>query len=427
MPGNVDDEAPTDDHRSPRVLLALDKFKGTLTSRDAADAVRRGIERGSSEVSTQVIAVADGGDGTVEAAADAGYERQSITVSGPFGDTAHALIATHGRTAVAEVAGICGLAHQHRTDAEHSLAATSLGVGEALIALLERGFTHVILGLGGSATTDGGAGMLTGLGARLLDGDGHDLRPGGGSLGGLTTIDWSGLDPRLRDVDLLIASDVDSPLLGPTGAARMFAPQKGADAAAVESLEYGLGVFADVLAAHPPPLADATACSLVRVPGAGAAGGLGFGTLLIGGRIASGSQLMMELLDVRAAVAAADLVVTGEGSLDEQSLRGKVPVAIAAIAAEHAVPALAVVGRCSLSEDAWRAAGFGDVWQLIDVADTEASSEASCTALEQLGERLATTLAGTRPLDPAGTVAALSNLKRSGLRPDDDREVRCRS
>jgi glycerate kinase len=381
-------------HRTPRLLLAMDKFKGTLTSREASEALRRGLEQWLPTATIATLAVADGGEGTVDAAVTSGYERRSFVVSGPVGEPVTTDVAIRGKTAMVEVATVCGL-QQLPFDFKRPLDSTSRGVGELLLALAESGSSTIVLGLGGSATTDGGVGMLCALGARFLDESGVPLPPGGGALARLASIDWRGLDPLVSDLDIVIASDVDSPLLGRNGAAHMFGPQKGADEAMVELLEDGLKNLVSVLSRCPSPhMSGSTAKRIAIESGAGAAGGLGFGGRLVGSRIVSGARLVLDLLDLRSLVKEADLVITGEGCLDRQSLQGKVPVAIARIAAEEGVPTAAVVGQSRITEAEWPAAQLISVWSMNHVdKGTVASAFKSREVLGLIGAQIGAVLA----------------------------------
>lgn len=383
----------SDRGHSPRLLLALDKFKGTLTSCEAADALRRGLERGCPTASITAVPVADGGDGTVDAAVSVGYVKQAFVVSGPIGEPVTTDVAIRGNTAIIEAATVCGL-QQLPFGSRYPLESGSHGLGELILILAELGIATVVLGLGGSATTDGGAGMLSALGARFLDENGVPLPAGGGALVRLESIDWRGLSGRVHDLDIVIASDVDSPLLGPHGAAEVFGPQKGADGATVQLLEDGLKNLVSVLMRFPSPLMpDAQATLMALESGVGAAGGLGFGARLLDSRIVSGAGLVLDLLNLRALIKKTDLVITGEGCLDRQTLRGKSPVAIARIAAEEGIPTIAVVGQSALNENDWASASLATVWSMNDVdSGTAESVPTSRAVLGFIGEQIAETL-----------------------------------
>jgi len=367
-----------------RVLVAPDKFKGSLPATEVAARLAVGLSRAGVGADVVSLPVADGGDGTVDAAISAGYRRVEMGVRGPVGRPVTAAFALADGTAVIEAAQACGLSLL-APDSLAPLTATSKGVGELILAATRMGAKRVMLGLGGVATTDGGAGLVQALGARLTDAAGLGLPPGGAALARLATL---GLD-RLRDlsgVEFLVASDVDNPLLGPSGAARVYAPQKGASPEDVKLLEAGLERWADVAE---------SACGLIArdAPGAGAAGGLGFAALLfLGARMRPGIELLLEMLSFGQRLDGARLVITGEGSLDAQSLHGKAPVGVARAAAGHdpAVPVVAVAGVCTLSAAQLREAGIAAAYALTDVEPDVSRSIANAGPLvERLAERIA--------------------------------------
>jgi glycerate kinase len=261
------------------------------------------------------------------------------------------------------------------------LAATTYGTGELLRAALDAGARTIVLGVGGSATTDGGAGMLSALGARLLDGDGVPVAPGGGPLATLAAADLSGLDRRLAETEIVLASDVDNPLLGPKGAAAVYGPQKGASPADVAALDAALGRYAEVLGAR----AEAEA------PGAGAAGGVGFGALVgLGAVFRPGIDVLLDVLGFADALERADLVITGEGSLDEQTLHGKAPVGVANAARARGLDVVAVCGRLALQPAALGSAGIRRAYALTDIEPDAARCMAEAgPLLEQVAASLA--------------------------------------
>ncbi|MGW3244629.1 glycerate kinase [Streptomyces sp. NPDC001070] len=345
------------DARPSRVLIAADKFKGSLTAVEVAERLGAGLRRAAPGVVVESVPVADGGDGTVDAAVAAGFERRLVEVTGPLGDPVTAAYALCEGTAVVEMAEASGL-RRLPPGVFAPLTATTCGTGELLRAVLDAGARSVVLGVGGSATNDGGAGMLVALGARLLDGRGEPVGPGGGALAQLATADLSGLDPRLAATEVVLAGDVDNPLLGPKGAAAVYGPQKGATPQDVAMLDAALARYARVLGAG----ADAEA------PGAGAAGGLGFGAL-VGLRAAfrPGVRVLLDMLGFAGALERADLVITGEGSLDEQTLHGKAPAGVAAAARARDVDVVAVCGRLALSGAALGAVGIRRAYALTDL------------------------------------------------------------
>jgi glycerate kinase len=269
------------------------------------------------------------------------------------------------------------------------LTATSRGVGEVMAAALDAGCRHLVLGVGGSASTDGGIGMLQALGARVTNAAGHDVGPGGLGAAAAARLDITELHPDLAHATVEVACDVDNPLTGPHGAAVTYGPQKGADPDEVRLLDVALGNWADVVAA-------ATGADRRDEPGAGAAGGVGFAAAaVLGAKLRPGVTLVLDLVGFADAVAGADLVVTGEGSLDEQTLRGKAPVGVAAAAKAAHVPTVAVAGRCSLDEQSLRRAGFDGVYTLVDEAKYPDESFLSAgRLLRAIGARLAERLVG---------------------------------
>ena len=363
-----------------RVLIAADKFKGSLTAVEVAERVTAGIRAVRADAEVEAVPVADGGDGTVAAAVANGFERREAEVTGPLGAPVTAAYALRDGTAVVEMAEAAGL--QHLPPGVFApLTATTYGVGELLLAALDAGARSLVFGVGGSATTDGGAGMLAALGARLLDADGDPVPHGGGPLRELATADLSGLDPRLADVDVVLASDVDNPLTGPKGAAAVYGPQKGAGEDDVEVLDAGLRHFAEVLGET----------ERAESPGAGAAGGIGFAALIgLNARFRPGIEVLMEELSVAEAISRADLVVTGEGSLDEQTLHGKAPAGVAAAAREAGKPVVAVCGRLAIGPKELKGAGIARAYALTDIEpDVQRCIAEAGPLLQQLASRLA--------------------------------------
>ncbi|MEV6661898.1 glycerate kinase [Streptomyces nigra] len=366
------------------MLIAADKFKGSLTAVQVAERVTAGLRRAVPTAEVEALPVADGGDGTVDAAVAAGFERREVRVAGPLGDEVTAAFALRGDTAVVEMAEASGL-QRLPAGVLAPLTASTHGSGELLRAALDAGARTIVFGVGGSATTDGGAGMLTALGAHLLDADGGPVAPGGGGLADLATADLSGLDPRLAEVDLVLASDVDNPLTGPKGAPAVYGPQKGASPDDVATLDAALAHYAKVLEAVLGPRAAEHASA----PGAGAAGGIGYGALLLGARFRAGIEVMLDVLGFAPAVERADLVITGEGSLDEQTLHGKAPAGVAAAARAAGKEVVAVCGRLALAPEALGRAGIRRAYPLTD----EEPDVAVCIAdagpiLERVAERI---------------------------------------
>ncbi len=376
-----------------RLVIASDKFKGSLTAPEVAHHVAAGARRAAPDAEIALIPVADGGEGTFEAALAAGFAARTARVCGPTGESVVARFAVRGSEAVIEMAQASGLdlVPDGATDAR---GATSLGTGQLVRAALDAGCRRIVLGIGGSASTDGGAGFLQGLGAVLRDADGAELPLGGGALAQLAEVDLAGLDARLAEAELVLASDVDNPLLGRRGAAAVFGPQKGASAADVEALDAALARFVDVLAArgHEGEGRDALAVparDAAVQPGAGAAGGVGFAAIALGAHRRAGIDVVLEFTDLARRIEGADAVITGEGSLDEQSLMGKTPIGVARAAQALGIPVYAVCGRTTLSDDEIAQAGFAGVRALTDLEpDPERSMAEAGVLLERVAADL---------------------------------------
>ena len=369
-----------------RVLLAPDKFKGSLTAAEVARHLGEGLLAIRPDLELISVPIADGGDGTVDAAVAAGYQRCPITVSGPTGkpvDTAFALLGTR---AVVELADACGLVRLPG-GVLSPMTASSAGLGEALLAAVRAGATTVVMGIGGSASTDGGAGMLAALGAQLLDDAGRPIGPGGGPLAQVRRVDLSGIDPALARARILLATDVDNPLLGPDGAAAVYGPQKGASAAQVVALDAALTDWAELVQQQ-------VAGRWAGTAGAGAAGGVGFAALaVLGAERFPGIELVLALSDFDVRLTEAELVITGEGSLDAQTLQGKGPAGVAAAAAALGLPVVAVAGRVTLNRKQLAAAGFAATYALLDLESDPAVCMAQAgSLLERLGRTVAAEL-----------------------------------
>ncbi|MFJ4655278.1 glycerate kinase [Nocardia sp. NPDC088792] len=371
-----------------RVLIAPDKFKGSLSAAEVAHCLARGLSAAGAH--PVELPLADGGDGSVAAAIRAGYTAHTVTVAGATGLPHRARIAVsdglpNARTALVEVADTCGLATLP-SGRLSPLDASSLGFGQAVRQALRHRPARLVLALGGSASTDGGLGLLTALGIRGLDAAGRPLYPCGRALSALARIDTSSAID-LTGVELIVASDVTNPLTGPRGAAHVFGPQKGASNNDTAVLDRGLSHFAKVLAESSFPQAQ----SLATAPGAGSAGGIGFAAALLGARMISGAEFFLDLLDFDTHAAGADLVITGEGSLDDQSAHGKLPTVIAGRAAP--IPVIAVAGRSTLPRNHWSTAGFTHVHALADstALDTSRNRPLTELLLERMGHQIADT------------------------------------
>ena len=365
------------------VVVAPDKFNGSLTAAEAAARIARGITAAAPGTPVSVIPVADGGEGTILAAAAAGFDLMPAPARGPAGEPVTGWIAVRGDVAVIEAAQTSGL-QLVPPDDRRPLAASSYGTGQLIAAAAGLGCKQVVLGLGGVASTDGGAGLAQGLGALLLDDRGRPVPLGGGGLARLHRIDLDPLRERTRGIEFTAAVDVDCPLLGPRGAAAVHGPQQGATPGEARVLEAALAHWADVVAAT-------TGTDLRDAPGAGAAGGLGFGALsLLGATARPGIALLLELLGFDAALRNASLVVTGEGCLDARTLRGRAPAGVLAAASAARVPVAVVAGRVDLTEAQWRAAGFAAAYGLDELAAEGVDPVAAADELaERAGARVA--------------------------------------
>ncbi len=322
-----------------KIVIAPDSFKESLSAPEVAQAIARGWLAVYPNAEIVLCPMADGGEGTVDAVlAATGGERREQVVQGPLATpvTAHWGWLGDG-TAVIEMAAASGLHHVPSGQRDPRVT-SSYGTGELIIAALDAGATRIILGLGGSATNDGGSGLLRALGVRFLDAGGNELRPGGAALAALQRVDLSALDKRLHNVQVEVAADVDNPLCGPKGASAVFGPQKGASAQQVDELDAALARLAEVVG-------EALGEDFSTFPGVGAAGGLGFAAkAFLSARFRPGIELVAELSGLADAVRGADLVITGEGRLDAQSLHGKTPVGVARVAREQGVPVIALAG-----------------------------------------------------------------------------------
>jgi glycerate 2-kinase len=366
-----------------RVLIAPDSFGGTLTAAEAAGAIAAGWTTGAAHDTVTPRPLSDGGPGFVDVLhATLGGTLLAVTVPDPLGRTVPATVLLVGDTAYVESAHACGL-HLIAPDERDPKVATSYGVGVLITAAVEAGAATVVVGLGGSGTNDGGAGALAALGAAPVGASGAALLYGGAAL-----VDCTGLagKPRLRDVELVAASDVDNPLLGLHGASAVFGPQKGATPNDVQILDAALARWADVLQSELPGAPP----GLGTVAGGGAAGGLGAALLALGARRESGIGLVRRLIGLDAALDDADLVVTGEGSFDWQSLRGKVATGIAEAARERGIPCLVLAGRVEVGRRELAAAGVDAAYSLSEhLGSTERALAEARTGLEALAERVA--------------------------------------
>lgn len=374
-----------------KILLVPDSFKGTLSSRQVCQVMAGQLRRFFPQAQVKSIPVADGGEGSVEAfLAAAGGERRTRTVTGPFGEPVEAFygILGDGRTAVIEMAACAGLPlAEGRLNPER---ATTYGVGELLLAAKEAGCTKAILGLGGSCTNDGGAGAAAALGAKFTRADGTAFVPSGGTLGEIAALDVSPVVQALQGMELTAMCDIDNPLYGEAGAAAVFAPQKGADAAMVARLDAGLRHLGQVAA-------RCLGRDFSHLPGAGAAGGLGFGmAAFCGAQLRMGIDAVLDAVGFDSLLPGTDVVFTGEGKIDSQSARGKVVSGVAARCRKAGVPVVAVVGQIGQ--------GFEEMYQqgLTAVFSINRAAQPFAESRFHAGENLALTMENIARLLAAG-------------------------
>ncbi|WP_411682334.1 glycerate kinase [Clostridium thailandense] len=323
------------------VLLAPDSFKESMTAKEACEAMERGIKRANSSITCIHVPMADGGEGTMQSLLDAtNGQLYRINVVGPLGVEVEATygILGDGETGILEMASASGI-HLVSSEKRNPLITTSYGTGQLVKACLDHGVKKLLIGIGGSATNDGGAGVVQALGGRLLDKQGNELGFGGGELGKLDTIDLTNFDSRLKDVVVEVACDVNNPLCGERGASNVFGPQKGADKEMIGILDDNLKHYADIIKRQ-------LGKDVLEEPGAGAAGGLGAGLLaFLNGTLKKGIEMVIEYSGLEEKVKYADMVWTGEGSIDFQTQYGKTPLGVAVVAKKHNKPVIALAGR----------------------------------------------------------------------------------
>ncbi len=388
-----------------KIVIAPDSYKESLSAPDVARAVEAGFREIFPEATYCCLPVADGGEGTVEAmvAATGGRLVEAI-VTGPLGKPVAAFygLTGDGATAVIEMAAASGLALVPPTERD-PLQTTSRGTGELILAALDAGARRFILGIGGSATNDAGAGMSQALGARLLDANGVEIGDGGGSLDRLARIDLDTLDPRLAECTIDVACDVDNPLIGPHGASAVFGPQKGASPGMVQRLDAALTHFAHIVERD-------IGVAVADVPGAGAAGGMGAAMLaFLGARLRPGIEIVTEAVGLDQAVRDADLVITGEGRIDSQSIHGKTPIGVARVARRHGVPVIGIAGCLSADAAVVHAHGIDAVFSVLYRPCTveEALRDAAAN-VEMAARNIAATLKLGRNLPGSLRVASLT-------------------
>ena len=358
-----------------KIIIAPDSYKESLTAMEVATAIEAGFRQVLPEAEYHKLPMADGGEGTVQSLVDAtGGAIISQRVTGPMGEQVDSFygLMGDGKTAVIEMAAASGL-HLVEPEQRNPLLTTTFGTGELIRAALDQGVEHIIVGIGGSATNDGGIGMAQALGIRMLDAAGEELGFGGGELSRLAAIDTRELDPRLAKIRLEVACDVDNPLCGPKGASQVFGPQKGATPEMVEQLDANLGHYAEIIRSQ-------LGRDVKDMAGAGAAGGLGAALLgLLDAGLRPGIEIVMDAVNLTEIVADADLVITGEGRIDSQTIHGKTPIGVARTAKKFHTPVIGIAGCLSSDCDVVYAHGIDAVFSVVPRAMTlpEALDEAA--------------------------------------------------
>lgn len=345
-----------------KIVIAPDSFKGSLTALEVCEAAARGIRQIDAQIEIVQVPMADGGEGTVQSLVDAtGGELVTERVTGPLGDPVEAVygLLGDGESAVIEMAAASGLPLVPE-EQRNPLNTTTCGTGELIAAALDQGRRKLIVGIGGSATTDAGAGMAQALGVRLLDDEGEPIGFGGAELGRLATIEMSRADPRLQEAEIRVACDVDNPLYGERGAAFVYGPQKGASAEDVKVLDANLRHFADVVQRD-------LGLDVRDIPGAGAAGGLGAGLVAFcGASLEPGVDIVIDAVDLPGAMRGADLCVTGEGAIDSQTAFGKTPAGVTSVARSGGVPVIALAGGVAFDAVSLHERGFSALASILN-------------------------------------------------------------
>lgn len=372
-----------------KIVIAPDSFKESLTALQAAEAIERGLRKNLPEASFVKIPMADGGEGTVQSLVDAtGGSIIPMVVTGPLAQPVNAFFGLSGdrKTAIIEMAAASGL-HLVPIEKRNPLITTTQGTGELIAAALDHGVEHIIIGIGGSATNDGGAGMARALGAKLLDHQGKETGEGGGQLNKISSIDMSELDPRLTGVKIEVACDVDNPLTGDKGASMIFGPQKGATADTVKELDRNLHHFAEIIRKD-------LGKDIEHVPGAGAAGGLGAGLMaFLSAELKSGVEIVIAATKLSEQVQDADVVITGEGRIDGQTIFGKTPIGVAKTAKKHGAFVVAIAGSVAADSEVVHEHGIDAVFSIVPgIISLEEAFERADEFVERLSANISSML-----------------------------------
>ncbi|MFA5576096.1 MAG: glycerate kinase [Tissierellaceae bacterium] len=367
------------------ILLAPDSFKESMTAKEACQAMERGIKKANKDISCIHVPMADGGEGTMESLVDAtGGKIYRERVMGPLGDEVEASygILGDGETGVVEMASASGL-HLLPVHKRNPMITSTYGTGQLIRACLDRGIKRLLIGIGGSATNDGGLGAIQALGGSFVDSSGNELGHGGGELGRLHTIDLKGLDRRLQDIELEVACDVNNPLCGITGASHVFGPQKGANPEMIEVLDRNLKHYGNIIK-------EQVGKDVLNVPGSGAAGGLGAGLLaFLNGRLTRGIDMVIKYSGLEDKLALADMVWTGEGSIDFQTQYGKTPMGVAQLAKKYHKPVIGLAGKIGDKAEILYDMGIDSLFSIgRDILSLEEALKEGPGNLEKLSENI---------------------------------------
>lgn len=372
-----------------KIVLAPDSFKESLTALEVAQAIEKGMKKVLPHADFIKVPMADGGEGTVQSLVDAtGGRLISKTVTGPLGEPVEAFFGLSGdeKTAVIEMSAASGL-HLVPAEKRNPLITTTRGTGELIAAALDFGIERIIIGIGGSATNDGGSGMAKALGIKLLDSEGNEIGDGGGALRDIAAIDMSNIDPRVASVSIEVACDVDNPLTGPKGASSIFGPQKGANPEMVRLLDENLIHYAQMI------LRD-VGKDIENIAGAGAAGGLGGGLMaFLSAELKRGVDIVLEATALENQLKCADFVITGEGKIDGQTIFGKTPIGVAKTAKKYNVPVIAIAGNVGYDSHVVHEHGIDAVFSIVPgIIPLSDAFENASVYVERLAENLASVI-----------------------------------
>jgi glycerate 2-kinase len=368
-----------------KIVIAPDSFKGSLTAKEVADAIESGINKVNKNIYIEKVPMADGGEGTVQSLVDAtGGKIVSTVVFNPLMEEINSFYGILGdnKTAVIEMSAAPGLPLLSN-EKKNPLITTTYGTGELFLHALDEGCRNFIIGIGGSATNDGGFGMMKALGIKFLDIKGEDIGFGGGALEKLYSIDISGIDERIKECSIIVACDVDNPLCGPNGASTIFGPQKGATEEMIKILDNNLKLYSKIIEKQ-------LGVSIANIPGAGAAGGLGGGLLaFMKAKLKRGIDIVIETTKLEEYIHNADLVITGEGSIDYQTQYGKTPFGVAKVAQKYNVPVIALAGGIGKEANTLYEKGFNSIFSIVDKPMTlDEAIENGDKLLEDASERI---------------------------------------